>query len=102
MYEKNLAARSRPDRKEFSKSCSSECGIFTRSQSVPYERELCFFCDVGATKGNPLHTVATENAGRALKKAAELSDNKRLCVKLNTGINPEDAHAIDIKYHKRC
>ena len=66
------------------------------------KKKLCFFCDVGATKGNPLHTVATENAGRALKKAVELSDNKRLCVKLNTGINPEDAHAIDIKYHKRC
>ena len=101
-YEKNLAARSRPDRRESSESCSSECGTFTRFQSVPYERELCFFCDVGATKVNPLHTVATENAGRALKKAVELSDNERLCVKLNTGINPEDAHAIDIKYHKRC
>ena len=92
----------RPERREASESCSSECGTFTRSRSVPYERELCFFCDVGATKGNPFHTDATENAGRALKKAVELSDNERLSVKLNTGINPEDAHAIDIKYHKRC
>ena len=23
-------------------------------------------------------------------------------MKLKTAINPEDAHAIDIKYHKRC
>ena len=52
-------------------------------------------------EGNPLHIVSTENAGGALKKAVELNDNEKLCVKLNTGINPEDAHAIDIEYHKR-
>ena len=82
-HEKILAARSRPDRRESSESFSSECGTFTRSQSVPYKREICFFCDVGATKGDPLHIVATENAGRALEKAVELSNNERLCVKLD-------------------
>ena len=82
-HEKILAARSRPDRRESSESFSSECGTFTRSQSVPYKREICFFCDVGATKGDPLHIVATENAGRAFEKAVELSNNERLCVKLD-------------------
>ena len=46
--------------------------------------------------------IATENAGLSLKEAIRKSGDDKLQVKLCTAINPEDAHAIDIKYHKRC
>ena len=42
------------------------------------------------------------NAGSSLKQAIEKSDDKELKVKLCTAIDAGDAHAIDIKYHKRC
>jgi len=74
----------------------------TRSQSTPYERNMCFCCDQGPAYRNPLHKVVTENADRALKDAVEKSENNVLRVKLCTAIDPNDAHAIDIKYHKRC
>ena len=31
-----------------------------------------------------------------------MSGNDKLSVKLNTSISPDDAHSIDIKYHKNC
>ena len=49
-----------------------------------------------------MHQIATENAGRVLEEAIKQSGNEKLAVKLNTAINSEDVHAIDIKYHKRC
>ena len=99
-YEQRRAAKG--IRQEPSSSHSSSSGTLTRSQSTPYNKDLCFFCENGASYKNPLHTVATENAGLSLKEAIEKSGNEKLHVKLCTSINPEDAHAIDIKYHKRC
>ena len=46
--------------------------------------------------------VATKSAGQALKKAIQKIGKDRFYVKLCTVINPEDALAIDIRYHKRC
>ena len=46
--------------------------------------------------------VRTKSAGKSLHDAIEISGNKKLRVKLSTSIDLSDAHAIDIKYHKRC
>ena len=47
-------------------------------------------------------TVSTFSAGESLRTAFERSGNDKLSVKLNTSIDPDDAHSIDIKYHKNC
>lgn len=47
-------------------------------------------------------TVRTENAGRALREAVEISQNVELKTRLNTAISPTDAHAMDVRYHKPC
>ena len=99
-YEQRTASKS--TRRESISSNSSFTGTFTRSQSTPFNKDLCFFCENEASYNNPLHTVATENAGHSLKEAIKKSGDEKLQVKLCTAINPEDAHAIDIKYHKRC
>ena len=49
-----------------------------------------------------MHKVATDKAGSILKNAVEKANNNTLKVKLSTAINQEDAHAIDIRYHKKC
>lgn len=97
-------ARERYGKKLISNSEDSQpsSSTFTRSQSSPYNKELCFFCENGAQYNNPLHLVTTNSAGESLKYAVEMSGNDKLLVKLSTAIDPEDAHAIDIKYHKRC
>ena len=64
-------------------------------------KTFVFFCDNGATYKDLLHQIATENAGRGLEKDIKQSVNEKLAVKLNTAIDPEDAHAIGIKYLKR-
>ena len=46
--------------------------------------------------------ISTFSAGESLRTAIGMSGNDKLSVKLNTSIAPDDAHAIDIKYHKNC
>ena len=75
---------------------------FTRSKSTPFCSNVCFFCGKGHTDYMPLHKVATDKAGSSLKNAVEKANNNTLKVKLSTAINQEDAHAIDIRYHKKC
>jgi len=96
-YDQNLTAR-----RGSSAIKSSVSGTFTRSQSTPFNKNVCFFCNEAATERNKLHEVETFNAGSSLKEAIEKSDDKELKVKLCTAIDDGDAHAIDIKYHKRC
>ena len=60
------------------------------------------FLSTWAEYNNLLHEVATKNAGRALKEAVEKSGNKKFHVKLCTAMDPKDAYAIDVPYHKRC
>jgi len=74
----------------------------TRSQTSPYNKDVCFFCDIGAGYRGTLNSVSTTSAGHSLRAAIELARNEKLLVKLSTAIDASDAHAIDIKYHLRC
>ena len=69
---------------------------------LPYNSNLCFFCDGVGDKRNPLHKLATSHAGEALKNAIQHSKNDKLLVKLSTAIDQTDAHAIDVQYHNKC
>lgn len=75
---------------------------FTRSQSVPFDDNVCFFCDEAASRLHPLHKILSDSAGKNLRTAIECNNNDQFRVKLSTAINPDDAHAIDIRYHKNC
>ena len=99
-YEKQIETHR--TRRKSSLASSSEETLLTRSQSVPFDNSLCFFCQSEAAYRHPLHKVATENAGQALRDAVEKSGDDKLRVKLCSAIDPKDAHAIDIRYHKRC
>ena len=99
-YEKQLAAQG--SKVKTDTQVPEEESKLTRSQSVAFDKNLCFFCECKASHKNPLHKVATENAGRALKEAVEKSGNQKQQVKLFTAIDTQDVHAIDIRYHKRC
>ena len=73
-----------------------------RSLCPTYEKKNCFFYDEEISKRNPLHKVATLNAGKNPKDAVNLNNNDKLKVRLNEALNPLDAHAIDLLYHKKC
>ncbi|XP_034057156.1 uncharacterized protein LOC117536421 [Gymnodraco acuticeps] len=73
---------------------------FTRSYTSPLNKEQCFFCQ--KDDGQQLYQVRTENAGKHLKEAVEMSHNTALKTRLNTCISPGDAHAIDVQYHNVC
>lgn len=73
---------------------------FTRSATEPLKKDSCFFCQVD--DGQRLFTVRTENSGKSLRKAIEISQNEVLMTRLNNAISPSDAHAIDVRYHKLC
>ena len=75
----------------------------TRSQTVPYNSENCFFFVMGKVLvALPLHKVATRIAGKNLSDAIRKCKDDKLAIKLSTAIDPIDAHAIDIRYHKKC
>ena len=75
----------------------------TRSKTIPYDKNVCFFCDSDAAGyRQSLHNVMTSSAGESLRAAIEMSSNDKLRVKLSSAIDPSDAHAIDIKYHGKC
>ena len=74
----------------------------TRSQTSPYDKSVCFFCEEKENAKQPLHNVSTFSAGESLNEAINLSGNDVLRVKLSTSVDATDAHAIDIKYHKNC
>jgi len=42
------------------------------------------------------------NSEKALRQAAEISKDPMLMTRLRNAISPNDAHAIDLKYHKLC
>ena len=46
--------------------------------------------------------VSTLSAGQSLNDAIGLSGNDVLRVQLSAALNANDAHSIDIKYHKNC
>ena len=98
-YERMIAAK---DSQRSVDSHLSRSRTFTRSQSTPYNSNLCFFCEDPGSYKYPLHRVATQNADISVKEAIEKSGNEKLRVKLSTALDPQDAHAIDIRYHKHC
>jgi len=42
------------------------------------------------------------NSGKALRQAAEIPKDPVLMTRLSNAISPNDAHAIDLKYHQLC
>ena len=73
---------------------------FTRSATVPLKKQYCFFCQLDDSQ--QLFAVRTEDAGKALRKAVEISLNPAFMTRLNSAISPSDAHAMDVQYHKSC
>ena len=48
-------------------------GLFTRSKTVPFDHDVCFFCDCQAKYQQPLHLVSTTSAGNSLAAAVKRS-----------------------------
>ena len=96
-YERQLEGPNESRRKS-----SVEIPQLTRSKTSPYNKNVCFFCDGPPGYRKNLHTISTFSAGESLRTAIGMSGNDKLAVKLNTAIAPDDAHSIDIKYHKNC
>ena len=65
---------------------------FKRSQSKPYDSNVCFFCEKKGSKRHPLSKVETDRASWHLHSAIEMSNNDNFHVKLSTAINPKDAY----------
>ena len=61
-----------------------------------------FLYDGQAKYQQPLHLVSTTSAGNSLAAAVKRSSDPRLLVKLSTAVDNQNAHAIDIKYHRNC
>ena len=54
--------------------------MFTRSQSVPNEKEVWFFCDNKATRTNSLYQTSKKGMGKVLKDAIDKNKNEQFCV----------------------
>lgn len=76
--------------------------MITRAQIPSYVKSKCVFCDIGDTRKEKLRKVATDNAGKNLNKAVQVSKDENLRVRLNAAVIPMDAHAIDVMYHRKC
>ena len=96
-YERQLEGPNESRRKS-----SVEIPQLTRSKTSPYNKNVCFFCDGPPGYRKNLYTISTFSAGESLRTAIGMSGNDKLAVKLNTAIAPDDAHSIDINYHKNC
>ena len=62
-------------------------GLLTRSKPVPYDSNLCFFCEEKAKYQNPLHLLSTSSAGSSLDNAVKQSKDPKLLVKLSTALD---------------
>ena len=72
------------------------------SQTCPYNKEVCFFFERAAGHQDPLHSVSTTSAGQSIQSAVQILGDAKLQTKPATAIDTNDAHAINIKYHKNC
>ena len=54
------------------------------------------------TKSYPLNKIGSDNVGKKLRDVVAKSKNDVFSVLLSTAIYPEDAHAIDVRYHGYC
>lgn len=101
-YERELSGPSSKRSKQCQNAQVTHLIPLTRSKTAPYNSDLCFFCDGMETLRQPLHKARTETAGHALDTAIRKQQNEKLLVKLSTAVDTKDAHAIDIRYHKKC
>ena len=101
-HERQLAGPNESRRKSSVNVNSDECSILTRSQTSPFSKDVCFFCDCEVGYRETLVNVRTFGAGELLCKAISLSHNEKLTVKMNTALAANDVHSTDIKYHKNC
>jgi len=46
-----------------------------RSQTTPFDKTVCFFCEEKGNAKQPLHNVSTFAAGESLNEAINLSEN---------------------------
>ena len=46
--------------------------------------------------------VTTKSASSSLDAALKKLDDPKLLIKLSTALDSQEAHAIEIKYHKNC
>jgi len=73
---------------------------FTRSATDHLLKVLFSLCQLDSRQ--VLFLVITMNSGKARRPAAEISKDPVLMTKLSNAISPNDAHAIDLKYHELC
>ena len=96
------AAGSNKSRRKSSDNVQAEQRFFTRSQTAPFDQAACFFCDSQTGDQQPLHKVSTISAGSSIDAAVKNLGDPKLLAKLSTTLNSQEAHAIDIRYHKNC
>ena len=70
----------------------------THSKTMPFARDVCFFCKKAAGYQDPLHSISITSADHSLRVAIKTAENDRLQVKLSSAIDSEDAVATDINY----
>ena len=73
-YERKLAAAG--SKRKSSEQLSSDSCKLTRSKTVPFNKDRCFFCDGEASYLNPLHKVLTGNAGHSPLRIKEMKSLK--------------------------
>ncbi|XP_068707623.1 uncharacterized protein [Montipora foliosa] len=101
-HERQLVGPNESRRKSSVNVNSDERSILTRSQTSPFSKDVCFFCDCEAGYRETLVNVRTSGAGESLLNAISLSHNEKLTAKMNTALAANDAHSIGIKYRNNC
>ena len=94
-------SKGRPSKRKHDNNVEGS-GPFRRSSSQPYDNSVCIFCMRADVPDETLFNLRTLNRGALLRAAVELSNNVALKVRLNSTVVDNDAHAIDVKYHKNC
>ena len=70
-----------------------------RSESTPYNRELCIICQ---QPGGVCRTVAFLQTGQSMLNVDQKLADKSFYRRLNTIPNADDAVANEVKYHLKC
>ena len=73
------------------KSPIGESSCFMRSAAIPFNAELCFFCQ--EIRKDKVHEVSSFDAGKQLQKAVDESSNQKWKVQLSTATSTNDARA---------
>ena len=89
------------DKRNYEQATSSTSPVFTRTGTVPFNNQLCFFCQKLCDKKgrNKLNEVETMETGVKISEAVQKGNSDILKVLLNNTILSQDARAADSKYH---